>query len=176
MISITNRLLCWLAVTMSLAATWASDLTLWYNAPGATNLSEGLLIGNGRLGAIIPGHPAAESIVLNDISLWAGTENPSGKYDTGPAGSFGAYQLFGKLLINLPSHTNCTGYRRMLDIGTAVATVDYTNRGIAYHRRMFCSAPAQVMVAQLTAGASGAYTGNIQLIDGHSTTTASTAT
>ncbi len=175
MILITSRLLGTLTVTMSLAAACASDLTLWYSAPGANNLNQGLLIGNGRIGAIIPGQPTAESIVLNDISLWSGTENISGNYDTGPTGTFGAYQLFGKLVIGLPSHTNYTGYRRALDIGTAVATVDYTNSGITYHREMFCSAPDQVIVARLTANSSGAYTGNIRFIDGHSATTASTA-
>lgn len=171
-----RRLLCSLEALLLISAAHAADLTLWYNAPGANNLNEGLLIGNGRIGAIIPGQPAAENIVLNDISLWSGNENPSGGYDTGPTGNFGAYQLFGNLLINLPAHTNYTGYIRTLRLTNALATVDYTANGVAYHREMFCSAADQVLVIQLTAGASGAYTGNIQLADGHSTTTTSTPT
>ena len=146
----------------------ASDLTLWYTAPGTVNLTQGLLLGNGRLGCIVPGNITNESIVLNEDSLWSGNANVSGA-DTGNSTPFGAYQLFGSLLINLPGQTSYTGYRRLLDIGTGVATVDYTNSGVAYHREMFCSAPDQVMVVQLTASAAAAYTGSIQLSDGHST-------
>ena len=148
---------------------------LWYNTPGTVNMAEGLFIGNGRLGAIVPGKVAAESIVLNESSLWSGNANVSGGYDPGPTGNFGAYQLFGNLLINLPGQTSYTGYQRALDLSTGVATVDYTSNGIAYHREMFCSAPDQVLVVRLSASVAGAYTGNIQLADGHATTTASVA-
>ena len=58
-----------------------------------------------------------------------------------------------------------------MDLGAGVATVDYTNNGVEYHREMFCSAPDQVLVIQFTASANAAYTGSIQLTDGHSTTT-----
>ena len=163
------------ALWLGASGARGSNPLLWYNAPGTVNLSQGLLIGNGRLGAIVPGQVAAESIVLNESSLWAGNANVSGGYDPGPSGNFGAYQLFGNLLINLPGQTSYTGYQRALDLSTGVATVDYTSNGIAYHREMFCSAPDQVLVVQLSASAAGAYTGNIQLADGHSTTTASVA-
>jgi len=166
------------ALLVVVVCLWAwparsGELRLWYTTPGSDNLGQGLLIGNGRIGAIVPGKVSAENIVLNEISLWSGTVNPSGDYNTGPAGSFGAYQLFGNLLLNLPSHTNYTGYVRALNLGNAVATVDYTNNGIAFHREMFCSAADQVMVIRLTAGSNAAYTGNIQLVDGHSNTVVS---
>ena len=161
------------AVWLALCGARGSDLRLWYNQPGANNITQGLLLGNGRLGAIVPGKVAAENIVLNESSLWSGTANLSGGYDTGPTGAFGAYQLFGNLLINLPGHTSYSGYRRALDIGTGIATVDYTNNGVAYRREIFCSAPDQVLVVQLTASAPAAYTGSIQLVDGHSNTTVS---
>jgi len=156
------------------AAATPGDLALWYKAPGRHYLNDGLLIGNGRIGAIIPGEPAAEKIILNDISLWSGTENPSGEYETGPKGSFGAYQVFGQLWISLPSHTNCADYKRALEIGTAMATVQYLRDGVTYYRKAFSSAPDQVMVFELSASAAGAHTGSIQLIDGHSTATVST--
>ena len=151
----------------------ASDLTLWYNAPGTVNVTQGLLLGNGRLGCIVPGNVTSESIVLNDSSLWTGAANLSGGYATGVNTNFGAYQTFGNLLINLPGQSGYTGYKRLLDIGTGVAMVDYTNGGVAYHREIFCSAPDQVMVVQLTASAAAAYTGSIQLSDGHSNTVSS---
>ncbi len=166
---VTLGFLCLLCVAR------ASDLTLWYNAPGTISMTQGLLLGNGRLGAVVSGNVASESIVLNESSLWAGGANLSGGYSTGVNTNFGADQLFGNLLINLPGQTSYTGYKRVLDIGTGVATVDYTNNGIAYHREMFCSAPDQVMVVRLTASTAAAYTGSIQLVDGHSIAPVSTA-
>jgi alpha-L-fucosidase 2 len=157
------------------AAVRASNLTLWYNAPGTVNVTQGLLLGNGRLGAIVPGNVTNENIVLNESSLWAGNANLSGGYDTGPTAAFGAYQVFGNLRLNLPGQANYTGYKRALDIGTGVATVDYTNNGVAFHRELFCSAPDQVMVVQLTADAGASYSGSIQLTDSHSNTVASVA-
>lgn len=150
------------------------DLMLWYNQPGTVNLTDGLLIGNGRMGAVVPGNVATESIVLNESSLWSGNANLSGGYDTSPTGDFGSYQLFGNLLINLPTHAGYTVYQRALDLNSGVATVDYIYNGVSYHREIFCSAPDQVLVVRMTANAAGAYTGNIQLADGHSTTTVST--
>ncbi len=157
------------------ATAKADNSLLWYNAPGVGNLTQGLMLGNGRLGLTMPGNVTNENIVLNESSLWAGNANPSGNYDNGPTGNMGAYQLFGNLLINLPSQANYTGYRRTLDISTGVATVTYTNNGVTYTRTLFCSAPDQVAVVQLTASAPSAYTGSIQLIDGHTNTMASTA-
>jgi alpha-L-fucosidase 2 len=137
-------------------------------------MTQGLPLGNGRLGGLVPGNVTSESIVLNESSLWSGNRNLSGGYDLGPTGNFGAYQLFGNLLLNLPAHAGYTGYKRTLDLSTGVATVDYTKNGVGYHREIFCSAPDQVMVVQLTASAPAAYTGSLSLADGHSTATTST--
>src|SRR6516162_8677611 len=113
----------------------ASDLVLWYNSPGTVNMTQGLLLGNGRMGAIVPGNVTNESIVLNEDSLWAGNTNVQGGYtydgQRGPTGAFGAYQTFGNLLINLPGQTGYTGYTRTLDLNTGVATATYTNGGVA---------------------------------------------
>ena len=163
------------ALFVLVSSAQGESLTLWYNQPGNNAMQQGLLLGNGRMGAIVPGGVASDNIVLNDSSLWSGTSNLSGGYEWGPTGAFGSYQLFGNLILNLPAQTNYSGYRRALDISTGIATVDYTNNGVAYHREIFCSAPAQVLVMRLTASASAAYTGNIQLADGHSTATTSTS-
>jgi alpha-L-fucosidase 2 len=151
-------------------------LFLWYNQPGAINNGmQGLLLGNGRVGAIVPGQVAAENIVLNESSLWSGNSNSSGAYAIGPSGAFGSYQLFGNLLLNLPAQSGYTSYQRALDLRTGLATVDYIANGVVYHRETFSSAPDQVLVLRLTASAPAAYTGSIQLVDGHSTTTSNTA-
>lgn len=63
------------------AASPAPDLRLWYRAPGTTPITEGLPIGNGRLGLLIPGGTAKERIVLNEDSVWSGrrqdADNPA---------------------------------------------------------------------------------------------------
>ena len=61
------------------------DLVLWYRTPGDPlpkpnqNLNhppEALLLGNGRLGAMIFGQTAREVIALNESSLWSGWPEP----------------------------------------------------------------------------------------------------
>ena len=45
--------------------------TLWYRRPAA-NWDEALPVGNGRLGAMVFGRPWAETLQMNEESLWAG--------------------------------------------------------------------------------------------------------
>ena len=59
---------CWLVVTN---AQPAPDLRLWFDAP-ATNFTQSLPLGNGRLGAMVFGGVGEERIVLNESSLWSG--------------------------------------------------------------------------------------------------------
>ena len=57
------------------SATAGDELTLWYNAP-ATEWTEALPVGNGRLGAMVFGGAAVERIQLNEESVWAGPPVP----------------------------------------------------------------------------------------------------
>ena len=154
-----------LGMVLTCGTIAAGDLTLWYKQPGRDPLTEGLAIGNGRLGALILGEPHKERLVINEDSLWTGDENPSGNYDT-----MGAYQLLGEVFLDLPDHTNASSYRRELDLGSALARVDYQAAGVSYQREFFCSRPAGVLVGRLTADKPGAYTGSIELRDGHGAT------
>jgi alpha-L-fucosidase 2 len=154
-----------LAAALSFCASLsAADLTLWYQQPAADNkpMDEALPIGNGRIGALIFGAPARERLSLNEDSLWLGNDNPSGD-----DGSMGAYQVLGNLFVNLPAHTNSTNYRRDLDLADAVAHVSYSANDVNFHREYFSSHPAEVTVAQFTADKKGAYTGSVELRDGH---------
>src|SRR5579864_9246845 len=94
----------------------AGDLTLWYRQPAKVAMSEGLAIGNGRLGALVLGHPEKERLILNEDSLWTGDENPTGNYDT-----MGAYQVLGSVFISLPAQLSATHYRRDLDLNEALS-------------------------------------------------------
>jgi len=67
-----------LALTqLSLAQT---DLRLWFDTP-ATNFTQSLPLGNGRLGAMVFGGVNEERIVLNESSLWSGGPQDADRSD-----------------------------------------------------------------------------------------------
>jgi alpha-L-fucosidase 2 len=172
MIRLPGRfLLCAAAVTLAATSALAqahTPLTLWYTQPASSGngLTEGLPIGNGRLGALVLGNPANEILHLNDITLWTGKDNPSAD-DRSP--DKGAYQTLGDLHLSLPFHANHQNYERALDLATATATVRYTANGTAFSRRIFASHPDGVIVLQLTAERPGGYTGTVRFEDAHKT-------
>ena len=143
-------------------AAGAGNLMLWYQQPAGQPMNESLPVGNGRIGGLIAGGAAQESLVVNEDSLWTGGLNPSGNDNT-----LGAYQMLGHVLIDLSGHTNVTAYRRDLDLGEALAHVTYQCNGTVYAREYFCSHPDGVLVARLTADHPGAYTGSLTLKDAH---------
>ena len=51
----------------------ATDMTLWYDQP-ARLWEETLPLGNGRLGMMPDGGIYQEKVVLNEISMWSGSE------------------------------------------------------------------------------------------------------
>ncbi|RPE12724.1 glycoside hydrolase family 95 protein [Chitinophaga lutea] len=68
-----NHVMLFLAV-MALplfASAQKPDVTIRFSKP-ATNYLEALPLGNGKIGALIGGHPVKDDIVLNEISLWSG--------------------------------------------------------------------------------------------------------
>jgi alpha-L-fucosidase 2 len=162
----------------------AADTVLWYPNPGHEVITEGLPLGNGRLGALILGHPAAEHIALNEDTLWSGRPydpvNPDALRDLPEirrlvfAGEYkkaadladrslvgkpnrwqASYQPLGDLFLDLPGHERATDYRRELDLDTAIARVSYVVDGVRYTREHFVSAPAQALVVRLTADRPG---------------------
>ncbi len=140
----------------------ASDLRLWYQNPGGRPINEGLPIGNGTLGALVSGNSGCERLTVSEDSFWTGDSNPSGDYNT-----MGGFQFFGDALVHFDGHQNGSNYTRMLDLSNAVASVDYTANGVRYHREIFSSHPAGLIVAHFTADKRGAFTGNFELLDSH---------
>ena len=165
------------------AAPDAGDgsLTVWYDKP-ATQWTEALPLGNGKLGAMVFGQTENERIQLNEGTLWAGGPynpvNPdartalpevrkliddgkfreaaqliSAKVMAKPLGQM-PYQTVGDLLLGFPAG-QATGYRRDLKLDTATATVGYTLDGVRHTREMFASAPDGVIVIRLTADKPG---------------------
>ncbi len=153
---------------------------LWYKKP-AVEWTEALPVGNGRLGAMVFGKTGEELIQLNESTLWSGgplktninpdapkylplvrealfkdhdyakaielTKKMQGLYTE-------SFMPLGDLLIKQYfKDTTITGYYRDLNIGDAVATTRFTADNVRYQRTIFSSAPAQVIIIQLTASA-----------------------
>ena len=140
---------------------------LWYNRPAQSALEESLPIGNGRLGAMVFGDPENTRILLNEITMWSGNNNPSGDYETR---GMGFYEMLGNLYVRLPDHGNFVpdSYSRSLHLGVGLAEVAYRfERTLCYHQ--YCaSIPDQVIAVRLLSpGMTGLYTGVVEYDDGH---------
>src|SRR5262249_5943512 len=152
------------------------ELVLWYDKP-ATEWTDALPVGNGRLGAMIFGGVASEQLQLNEDTLYAGSpydpNNPealkalpearrpsfAGRYKEAHE-LVGAkmmahpikqmpYEPIGDLRLDFPGHKNVTNYRRQLDLNTAVATVSYQLGETTFTREVFASPLDQVIVVRL---------------------------
>ncbi len=155
---------------------------LWYKQP-AKIWSEAMPLGNGRLGAMLFGDPAKERILINEETVWTGGPyNPTntqgaehldeirrlvfegdygrahrwfGRYMMGTPVEQMKYQPVGDLWLEMPGHENATGYRRDLNIDTAVACVRYTVGDVTFTREAFVSPVDQVIVIRLAASEPG---------------------
>jgi alpha-L-fucosidase 2 len=160
----------------------AQDLKLWYDKP-AGQWVEALPVGNGRLGAMVFGGVDSERLQLNEGTLWSGGPyDPSspeallalpearrlifeGKYGQAH-GLIGAkmmarplkqmpYTTLGDLKLSFPNSGAVTGYRRDLDLDTAIASMTYSVGGVTFVREVFSSPVDQVIVVHLTADQPG---------------------
>lgn len=164
--------------------SFSESKLLRYEEPGLFEpLTEGLPVGNGRLGALVMGRTAEERITLNEDTLWAGgpydPSNPDAaevlpeirnlifqdKHAEAQAlvqDSFMSepmrqmsYQAMGDLLLSFPGHEKASDYERRLDLKEAIATVSYTVDGVRYTREQFASHPDDVVVVRLEADQPG---------------------
>jgi alpha-L-fucosidase 2 len=155
-------------------------MKLQYGKP-ANVWTEGLPIGNGRLGGMIFGGVEQEKISLNEDTLWSGFpkdgNNPGakealpkvrkliqeGRYneaDTLTREMLGPYTQsylpFGDLLLRFDHGNIYNDYQRSLDVENAVHRLEYRIGNVTYTREMFASHPNQVLVLRLTASKPGA--------------------
>jgi alpha-L-fucosidase 2 len=165
-------------------------LRLWYDKPAAQWL-EALPVGNGRLGAMVYGGTGDERLQLNEDTLFAGgpydPNNPEalealpqarrlifeGKYKQAndligekmmarPINQM-PYQTVGDLRLRFPDYGPVSGYRRELDLDTAIAGVAYTASGVRFTREVFSSPVDQVLVVSLTADRPGQITFDVTM-------------
>lgn len=150
---------------------------LWYDTPAAESnaLREALPIGNGRLGALLGGDPAASFLYLTDASMWLGERDvvlgDDGQFDYSTA-HFGSLVMLAKLHLSIEGHdaAHITDYRRELDLGQGYLRVSYRKDGVAYAWDVFASHPDDVIAIHLSQTGGGAFSGSITLQGMHGDT------
>jgi alpha-L-fucosidase 2 len=158
----------------------AADVLIWFTE-AAPEWAAALPVGNGRIGAMVFGSVSQERIALNEDTLWSGgptdwnspdarnhlpvvrrllleQEDYQGadaecRFMQGPYNQ--AYEPAGDLLIDFAHSGEISGYRRDLNLDTAIATVTYQADGATFTREVFASEPAQVVVTRLSCSKAG---------------------
>lgn len=183
-------LMGWASSAPAAAPAAPDQNLLWYEQP-ASEWSEALPLGNGRLGAVLFGSAAREHLQLNEESLWAGEPVDAyppnfaanlervqrlvleGKIDearrlgvktlTASPTSFRSYEPLGDLWIDLPGGGKAKDYRRELDLATGVARVRYSVDGAEWLRETFISAVDDVLVMRLSVDSPGRLEATVRL-------------
>ena len=167
------------------------DAVLWYETP-AKDWNEALPVGNGRLGAMVYGDYAGETIQLNEESLWGGTRTEadadaaahlpeiqrllldgeiekaselSEKYLVSDPLEIRSYQTFGSLHIDYfrkVTSGQVSDYRRELDLETGIAFVSYKIDGVTYRREVFAPAGDDIIVIRMTSDSPDGFTFRLQ--------------
>ena len=159
----------------------ADSLKLRYDAPAAEWV-EALPLGNSHIGMMVYGNPAYEELQLNEETLWGGSphnnhspkalkhldevrrlifEGQNAKAEaimdtTFLSGVHGMpYQTIGSLRLRFPGHENVSGYRRELDLDSALTTVSYNLGDVSFHREAFTSLADNAAFVRLTASEPG---------------------
>ena len=159
------------------------DLKLWYDTP-ASQWTDALPLGNGRLGAMIFGTPAQERIQINEETIWGGGPHNNvnyaakdgleqirtalwegrrsdaqalcDEYISSKSAHGMPYQTAGSLMLDFDGITDFTDYYRELDLEKAVALTRFKANGIEYTRESFVSFTDQLVIMRLTASEKGA--------------------
>ncbi|MDB4345899.1 glycoside hydrolase family 95 protein, partial [bacterium] len=158
-------------------------LTLWYREPALKWEENALPVGNGRLAAMVFGGINHERIQFNEETLWDGVpidytnpealealpevqrllfegknheaKNLAKRKMMGDPYKIKSYQTFGDLFLDFTDTEKVSGYRRDLDLTTAISRTQYSIDGVEFVREVFVSAPDQVIVIHLKADRSG---------------------
>ena len=151
-------------------------MKLWYDSP-ASKWVEALPIGNGRLGGMVFGSPTNERVALNEDTLYSGEPLPVGVVDIKSSlqqvvrwlkdeeyerahtyinqNWLGrcqqCYQPLGDVRIDFADGGEVGGYRRELDLATAVCKAQYAIGGVEMTQELFASHVADAVVMRLSA-------------------------
>ncbi|GAB1737768.1 hypothetical protein NU219Hw_g2175t1 [Hortaea werneckii] len=183
-------LVCIATILLPVTAA-ARTSRLWLDSP-AVNWNDSFVIGNGRLGAVIPGAVDQDIIHVNEDSLWSGGPlhrvNPdaatnipiiqdyiqngdiqdaatlaSYAYQGTPV-SMQHYDLLGDLTLTMDSGSESPeNYQRWLNIADATTGVSYQSGNTTYIREFFASEPAGMIIAKLEADVEGSLSFHLHL-------------
>ncbi|HMQ08986.1 MAG TPA: glycoside hydrolase N-terminal domain-containing protein [Saprospiraceae bacterium] len=194
LVSVFFPIALFIACTTKQEKDWDEHMKLWYFQP-AKEWAEALPIGNGRLGAMISGHPFREEIQLNEETVWAGEPgnniNPrtgeviheirkliiEGKHSEAQelanqniksTNDGMPYQPVGNLFIDFPGHDKYSHYYRDLNISNAIATIMYEVDGVTYKREMIASFTDHVIIVRISADRPESITCNLSIDSPHS--------
>ncbi|KAK2664955.1 hypothetical protein Ddye_003529 [Dipteronia dyeriana] len=168
----------------------SKPLKVTFGGP-AKHWTDAIPIGNGRLGAMVWGGVASESLNLNEDTLWTGIPGnytdpkapealsvvrklvDSGKYVEATkesvkltANSSDVYQLLGDIKLEFDdSHLKYAEqtYRRVLDLDTATVKVSYSVGDVEFTREHFASNPDQVIVTKISGSKPGSLSFTVTL-------------
>lgn len=164
-----------LAISANIKAD-TKDESITFNKPAA-NWLEALPIGNGHLGAMVFGSTTTDTLSLNDDTFWSGSPHNNNSSESrshlqevrrlifdgktkdaedlinkyfikGPHGQ--KYLPLGDLIIDYPSKGTITDYKRQLNLGNALQTIDYKQGNIIFHREILASIPDHLIIVRLT--------------------------
>jgi alpha-L-fucosidase 2 len=155
---------------------------LWYRKPAAA-WEEALPVGNGHQGAMVFGGVPRERIQFNEHTIWTGHPHSyahqgavkalpemrrlleAGKQkeaeDLGMREFMSqplhqqAYQPCGDLWLTFPSQEKISGYRRWLDLDSALAVSEYRSGDVLVRREVFASHPDGMICVRVTADKPG---------------------
>lgn len=171
------------------------NLMLWYDRP-ATDWTQALPIGNGRLAAMDYGGTDRDTIQFNEETLWTGQPHDYSHPDaykylpkmrellwegkqseaqdlanehfmSQPFGQL-SYQPFAKVLLDFNGHERVKDYVRKLDLDRAISSVSYSVNGQQFTREMFSSAPDQVIAIRIQGKEKGSVHFGISMRTEHS--------
>uniref|UniRef100_A0A8H7NR21 Glycosyl hydrolase family 95 N-terminal domain-containing protein n=1 Tax=Bionectria ochroleuca TaxID=29856 RepID=A0A8H7NR21_BIOOC len=171
-------------------AYYDSNRHLWYNTSGSS-FSTGLVIGNGRMGAMVFGS-AFDKVILNEASVWNGLFED--RTNPGSLAAFpkardmlidGNYTQAGQLVLRDMSSIPTTSrwfsvtndllldfghaegsisqYERWLDTIKGNTGLNYHYNGVKYTREYIANFPTGVIAIRLTASEPGALSVNVTL-------------
>lgn len=181
-------------LTGKLLPAASAKLELWYDEP-AKKWTDALPIGNGRMGAMVYGGVQRERIQFNDDTLWTGgprsyahkgankhlaeirrllladeqraaEELAMREFMSVPLRQM-AYQPFGDVELEFAAHDRFEGFRRSLNLDTAIATTTYRSGGVTYTRRALASFPDRAILIEITSDKPNALAFNARLTSPH---------
>lgn len=125
-----------------------NDKTLWSGSVADNDNPDAFASLQEIRNLLFAGKYKEATALTNKTQVCKGAGSGNGNGSTVP---FGCYQTLGDLWIDFEKTSPYRNYYRDLDLINGIASVKYEQDGIQYHREIFASYPAKVLVVHLSA-------------------------